>query len=377
MRLICFGQSYCIPINRSIERWISSRMSWDITCVGPSSWPGDLRPLTFEGEEMKERLQAVGVPVSFPFKVQIFNYKRSAVARLLQKGWDGAYLWQEPYCRATLILTRQLRALKIPYVFFTAQNLGKSYPWPFSAWEQEVVNNCSGWIACGKSVLNVQNKRGYPVNKGIILPHAVNTKLFKPAEQKDKEKLWKNWGLFGPVIGYVGRLTPEKGIRTILKVLETLSPNCWGGTVFLGSGPLENDIKIWARGNGWQDKVVVRLVKHSDMPLELPGLDVLIAPSQTTTTWREQFGRMLIEAMASGVPVISSDSGEIPHTVGDAGLIIPESDVAGFAKALSHVLESSQLQEELRGKGLIRSRLFSVETLAPQYAAFWAKSFCN
>ena len=376
MRLICFGQSYCIPINRSMERWISSRMSWDITCVGPSRWPGDLRPLTFEGEEKKERLQAVGVPVSFPFKVQIFNYQKSAVARLLQEGWDGAYLWQEPYCRATLILTRHLRSLKIPYVFFTNQNITKKYPWPFSSWEREVVKNANGWIACGKTIFDAQTQRGFYKN-GIILPFAVNTELFMPAAQKDKEKLWKNWGVCGPVIGYVGRLTPEKGIRTILKVLESLNPACWGGMVFFGSGPLEHEIKNWALVHGWQDKVVVRLVKHSDMPLELPGLDVLIAPSQTTTTWREQFGRMLIEAMASGVPVISSDSGEIPHTVGNAGLIIPESDVAGFAKAVANILESSQLQDDLRGKGLIRSRLFSVETIAPQYAAFWEKSFCN
>ena len=374
MRLICFGQSYCIPINRSIERWVSSRMSWDITCVGPSSWPGDLRPLTFEGEEKKERLQAVGVPVSFPFKVQIFNYQKSAVARLLQEGWDGAYLWQEPYCRATLILTRHLRSLKIPYVFFTNQNITKKYPWPFSSWEREVVKNANGWIACGKTIFDAQTQRGFYKN-GIILPFAVNTELFMPAAQKDKEKLWKSWGVCGPVIGYVGRLTPEKGIRTILKILETLNPACWGGMVFFGSGPLEHEIKNWALIHGWQDKVVVRLVKHSAMPLELPGLDVLIAPSQTTTTWREQFGRMLIEAMASGVPVISSDSGEIPHTVGNAGLIIPESDVAGFAKAVANILESSQLQDDLRGKGLIRSRLFSVETLAPQYAAFWEKSF--
>ena len=376
MRLICFGQSYCIPINRSIERRVSSRMSWDITCVGPSSWPGDLRPLTFEGEEKKERLQAVGVPVSFPFKVQIFNYQKSAVARLLQEGWDGAYLWQEPYCRATLILTRHLRSLKIPYVFFTNQNITKKYPWPFSSWEREVVKNANGWIACGKTIFDAQTQRGFYKN-GIILPFAVNTELFMPAAQKDKEKLWKSWGVCGPVIGYVGRLTPEKGIRTILKILETLNPACWGGMVFFGSGPLEHEIKNWALIHGWQDKVVVRLVKHSAMPLELPGLDVLIAPSQTTTTWREQFGRMLIEAMASGVPVISSDSGEIPHTVGNAGLIIPESDVAGFAKAVANILESSQLQDDLRGKGLIRSRLFSVETLAPQYAAFWEKSFCN
>lgn len=372
MRLICFGQSYCISINRSIERWVSSRMSWNITCVGPSSWPGDLRPLTFEVEKKEEKLQAVGVPVRFPFKVQIFNYQKSAVARLLQDGWNGAYLWQEPYCRATLILSRQLRVFKIPYVFFTNQNIIKKYPWPFSSWEKEVVKNANGWIACGKTIFDAQTQRGYSRN-GFILPFAVNTEQFKAIKQKEKESIWKQWGVCGPVIGYVGRLIPEKGIRTILKVLETLNPACWGGMVFLGSGPLKQEINDWAWGHGWQDKVVVRLVKHSDMPTQLPGLDVLIAPSQTSTNWREQFGRMLIEAMASGVPVISSDSGEIPHTVGDAGLIIPESDAGGFAKALVNVLESSSLQDDLRGKGFIRSRLFSVDALAPRYAECWEK----
>ena len=53
-------------------------------------------------------------------------------------------------------------------------------------------------------------------------------------------------------------------------------------------------------------------------------MDLLCAPSQTTPRWREQFGRMLIEAMACGVPVIASRSGEIPHVVGDAGLLVDE-----------------------------------------------------
>ena len=60
-------------------------------------------------------------------------------------------------------------------------------------------------------------------------------------------------------------------------------------------------------------------------------MDLLCAPSRTTPRWREQFGRMLIEAMACGVPVIASPSGEIPYVVGDAGVLVPEGDPDGLA----------------------------------------------
>ena len=69
-------------------------------------------------------------------------------------------------------------------------------------------------------------------------------------------------------------------------------------------------------------------VGHDDVPEHLNAMDVMCAPSQTTARWREQFGRMLIEAMACGVPVLASRSGEIPHVVGDAGLLVDERDVA-------------------------------------------------
>lgn len=377
MRVLCFGHSYCIAINRSIERYLVQTGIMDCTCVGPSSWPGDLRPIAFEPEIQGSKLNAIPIATRFSKSIHLFNYKKSDIEKILvSHPCDLAYIWQEPYCRVTLLLSRILREKKIPYVFFTNQNIIKKYPWPFSSWEKEVVKNANGWIACGKTIFDAQTQRGFYKN-GIILPFAVNTELFMPAVQKDKEKLWKDWGVCGPVIGYVGRLTPEKGIRTILKILETLNPACWGGMVFFGSGPLEHEIKNWALEHGWQDKVVVRLVKHSAMPLELPGLDVLIAPSQTTTTWREQFGRMLIEAMASGVPIITSDSGEIPNTVGDSGLVVPEKDVDGFAKKIIEVLASESLRSDLIERGLKRAQTFSVDHLAPRYADFWASKFKN
>ena len=67
-------------------------------------------------------------------------------------------------------------------------------------------------------------------------------------------------------------------------------------------------------------------------------MDILVAPSQTVSNWREQFGRMLIEAFACGVPVIGSDSGEIPYVIQDAGVVVGEKDELGWIAAIAELL---------------------------------------
>ncbi len=91
-----------------------------------------------------------------------------------------------------------------------------------------------------------------------------------------------------------------------------------------------------------------------DVPRALAEIDTLAAPSLTQPHWKEQFGRVLIEAMACGVPVVGSDSGEIPQVVGDAGLIVPEGDVAALRAALLHLAEDSSLCERLAHAGRAR-----------------------
>ena len=114
----------------------------------------------------------------------------------------------------------------------------------------------------------------------------------------------------------------------------------------------------WAAGKGWSNRVKVKLAKHSEVPRYLGCMDLLVAPSQTMKNWREQFGRMIIEAFACGVPVIGSDSGEIPFVIGDAGLVVAETDVAGWAQAIRATpgqpgragrVEESRLGARLRG----------------------------
>jgi glycosyltransferase involved in cell wall biosynthesis len=80
-------------------------------------------------------------------------------------------------------------------------------------------------------------------------------------------------------------------------------------------------------------------------------MDVLALTSRTLPNWKEQFGRVLVEAMACGVPVIGSSSGEIPHVIGDAGLIVHEEDVDGLRNGLLQLMRDDALRLELGRRG--------------------------
>ena len=98
-------------------------------------------------------------------------------------------------------------------------------------------------------------------------------------------------------------------------------------------------------------------VSYDDMPALLQALDVLVLPSVTMLPWhREQFGRVLVEAMAAGVPVVGSSSGAIPEVIGDAGLVVPERDPHALAQAIDRILTEPGLRQTLVVRGRQRAR---------------------
>jgi glycosyltransferase involved in cell wall biosynthesis len=101
-------------------------------------------------------------------------------------------------------------------------------------------------------------------------------------------------------------------------------------------------------------------------------MDLLCVPSLTTPRWREQFGRVLTEAMACGVPVIASCSGEIPRVVADAGVLVPEADTSAWAQAIAKVCSDRALRRELAARGLSRVHAhFSWPFVAREHLRFF------
>jgi glycosyltransferase involved in cell wall biosynthesis len=344
------GHSYVVALNRRLPHELARAGAgrWEVTAAAPEFVHGDLRPIALEPFP-GESCRLVPVSAYLTRRPHILLYGRT-LRRLLREPWDVVHGWEEPYVVAGFQLARWTRP-GVPFVFWTAQNLSKRYPPPFRWFERYCLNRCAGWEACGHTVVAALGPRGYSAKPHRVLPLGVDTERFRPdttAGESVRRSL--GWSAAGPpVVGYLGRFTPEKGVRVITAALGSLRTP-WRA-LFVGGGELEGELRAWGAKYSDDRVRVVTGVPHDAVPPHLCAMDVLAAPSQTTRRWKEQLGRMLIEAMACGVPVIGSNSGEIPYVIHDAGIVLSEGDVAAWAAGLAELLENPARRAELGARG--------------------------
>jgi glycosyltransferase involved in cell wall biosynthesis len=254
-----------------------------------------------------------------------------------------------------------LRDKRSRLVFYTAQNMIKQYPFPFNAFRLRSFRASDAAVAVSEEAKAVLEREGFkkPV---YVLPHGVDTEAFRP-DEAIRRAARRRFRLEGFVAGYAGRLMAEKGIFDLLEAVESLGPEY--RLMVVGDGPQKDEFLGRAAKLGLTDRLtMVGTVAHDEVPGLMPAMDALVLPSRTCPSWKEQFGRVLIEAMACGVPVVGSDSGEIPGTIGQAGLIFPEGDTGALADALSRLRWSPELKESLVAKGLQKAREFGWQAAA-------------
>lgn len=349
-RLLTIGHSYCIALNRRLanEMAIAGAGDWEVTCAAPEFLEGDLRPVHLERTD-DEVCRLEPVPLHFSRRIHVMWYGRK-LRRLMQRDWDVIHCWQEPYIVVGGQIARWApRGAKVVYATF--QNITKNYPPPFGSIERYALRRASGWIAFGKTVAEAQSSRpGYRDLPHTVIPLGVDLDRFRPdAEAGNRIRMELGWTESEPpVVGYLGRFVPEKGLNLLMKTLDGMD-RPWRA-LFVGSGPMEAQLREWADASGGRARIVTGVV-HNAVPDYVNAMDMLVAPSQTRSNWREQLGRMLLEAFACGVPVIASDSGEIPEVVGDAGIIVGEVDAAGWSSAIAQLLSDAELRRSLAAKG--------------------------
>jgi glycosyltransferase involved in cell wall biosynthesis len=213
---------------------------------------------------------------------------------------------------------------KIPTVIYTAQNLDKHLAAPIARMQRAVFRRVGAVYACSSGAADLVRSRGY-LGSLEIIPLGVEDVLFDVRPTGDR-------------VGYVGRLVPEKGVRDLLTYGSRL--------LCLGEGPLADEVRA-AGGEVRRADGVEQLAEG------LAEMAVLVAPSHTTRTWKEQFGRMVVEAMAAGVPVVAYASGSLPEVIGDAGLLVEEGDVSALTRGVD---EARARTEELSERGRRRAR---------------------
>ena len=339
-----------MDVNRRLAHELALDGSWDVTAAGPARFHGDFGWHTLE-PRADEPCTVIPLPVHFSRSMQVMLYGHGLTA-LLHQSWDLVHCWEEPYVAAAAQLALATPG-DVPLVFATFQNISKVYPPPFRWIERYTLARASGMIAFGQTVFDVLSRRVRPDTPIRVIPPGVDVTQFKP-DRGGRLDVFRQygWGEGPPVIGFLGRFVPEKGCRWLTSVLDGIAQP-WRA-LFVGSGPLASELRAWSQRYG--DSVRIETgVQHRDVPRYLNAMDLLCAPSQTTARWREQFGRMLIEAFACGVPVVGSDSGEIPHVVGDTGYIIGERDVAGWTDTIERLLADPSLRAELARRGRQRA----------------------
>ena len=280
---------------------------------------------------------------------------------------DILHMDEEPYDLVTFRGLRAARARGVPALFFTWQNIERAYPPPFRWFEAYAYANTHGAIAGNQDGAAILRHKGYPRPLYVIPQFGIDPEFFAPSTTPLPEQLDAQHPF---VIGFAGRLVEEKGLRTLLHAAAGLK-GPWVMRL-LGDGPFKHELAAEAAGLGMGDRIqFLGAVPSSAVPEHLRGFHVLANPSLTKrggkTQWKEQFGRSLVEAMACGIPVVGSDSGEIPHVVGDTGLLAPEGDAAALRAHLEQLMSSSDLRRSLAARGRARAlALFTHQRIAQQ-----------
>ncbi len=284
---------------------------------------------------------------------------------------DLVHIDEEPYSAVTAQYVRVCRRRRLPCLFFAWQNIDKRLPVPFGALRRFVFHRAHGAIAGTAAAAEVLHAAGWRGPLAVIPQFGVDPERFRPDEEARaalrarigaRETDW--------VVGFGGRLVREKGLFVLL---EAVAGQDRVRTVVIGDGPMRETFCARAVQPDLKNRTShLGEVASLDMPGTLAGLDILVLPSLSTASWKEQFGRILVEAMACGVPVIGSDSGEIPNVIGDAGVIVPENDAAALRDAILALCRDDARRRELGECGRARVLAkFTGKRIAIETAAFY------
>lgn len=308
----------------------------DLTLVVPPYWQtGTRRALLEEGETNGYHMVVENPALNGHFHLHFYPRLPGLISRGKP---DLVHIDEEPYDLVTVHALRASRRRGARVVFFTWQNLWRTLPPPFGLMERYTLARAQGAIAGSAEAADNLRRKGYTGHLAIIPQFGVDPEVFRPLQEEAPPRPF--------TVGFAGRLVREKGLHVLLEAVAGLEGD-WR-LVLAGEGPLRGELEETASRLGVRDRVeFLGSAPSGAMASRYADMDVLALPSLTIPRWKEQFGRVLVEAMACRVPVVGSDSGEIPQVIGDAGLVCPEGDVAALRNALARLMESPGMRRDL------------------------------
>lgn len=324
----------------------------------------------FQEDRVPSAFSILRLPLYFPdsFHLHFFPRIRQMIFEFRP---DLVHVEEEPFNLSTTLISYWARRLGCKLSFYTFRNMGRALPFPFGKMEEFVFNHSAGCLCAGrraKEIIGAKFKRFSDQALIRISPLVgIDPELFCRHDCRQPKF----------TIGFVGRLVVAKGLWTLLDACRRLRFDY--RVVLVGGGALERRIREEVLRSGLGEYFeFIAWQETSELPALYNRFDCLVVPSLKTSRWKEQFGRVIIEAMACEVPVIGSTSGEIPTTIGSGGLIFKAGDSGDLVAKISRLKENPGLSTRLGKRGRERVlALYSHQKVASQEANFFDSLLAN
>lgn len=336
------------------------------TIYEPSGW------LRVEYDEERDDYRTIPVPLRDPASYcrgyksgkiySVFRYLQPDIIHVLDEPWSFC-LFQATYLKLAAFSRAKV-------LFYGFENLAvrlrgiSRVLWP-QAWKQ-----ITGGMAANSEQLQHLRRLGFPKARPLKRVFwGIPTDVFRPM---DRRLVRCKLGIeCEHLVGFVGRYVPEKGLRVLCEAMHYLpiKVHC----LLIGSGPLRPELEAMAKQSAFSGRLHLHAPVGTEALAEyMCCMDVIVVPSLTTAHWKEQYGRVIGEGMACGIPVVGSDSGAIPEVMGSAGLVVREGDGFALAEAVMSALFDRQVQERMQREGRQRAEEeFSCNAMARQLIEFY------
>ncbi len=337
-RLLVVSHPSVVAVNQEVYRELRRR-GWQVTIVLPRSWRSEYTGESFQPQVLAGMEDALWrVPVALAGRPQRHLYLARARALIARARPDVAFVEAEPFSLAAAQWARALARAGVPFGVQCAENIDRRLPAPVRLLRSRVLARAAFVATRSHSAIALARAWG-AAGEVALAPHAVPGWEHVPPADRARPF----------TVGYAGRLVASKGLGDLLAAVRLLDAPVQ--LLLLGDGELRGELE-GQEIPGSRVRVLDSL-GHDGMAAGYAQLDVLALPSRTTPTWKEQFGRVIVEALYCGVPVVGSDSGEIPWLIEltGGGLVFPEGDVEALAARLRELRERPELRRELARRG--------------------------
>lgn len=351
MKLVVVSHACITPENQEFFQQISQAAGWDVTIILPDRWKTDFKSQYTVQTLPSFQGKVIPIGVFLKGKIPLHFYHFSIFKAVHRERPDVIYVHNEPYALSTFqIMLFNFLFLRKTIGFYAAQNLQKKYPLLFRVMENFNFKAADYCFPVTESAAFALRKRGF-TGKISVLPLGVTQNHIRmPAIENSaaESNIPKHF-----VIGYVGRLVPEKGIDVLLRSLALLRSVDWECHI-IGEGKIKEDLVKLSMDLSVDARTrFLGYVGHGEISLYMNKFSVLVLPSLTMPNWAEQFGRVIIEALAAGIPVIGTNSGEIPFLIKklEGGIVVDEGDPAALAEAIGKLVSDPDLVKRYATQG--------------------------